>query len=55
MYVNLMRARRWPEARRLLLGHLLFAAIFAATLVPQLVAYQILNGRPLPSQRSAAS
>ncbi len=48
-YVNLARARRWPEARRLLLGHLLFATIFAITLVPQLVAYQILNGRPLPS------
>jgi len=48
-YVNLMRARRWPETRRLLLGHVLFAAIFAITLAPQLVAYQILNGRPTPS------
>ena len=48
-YVNLARARRWPEMRRLLLGHLLFAAIFALSLTPQLVAYQILNGRPLPS------
>jgi hypothetical protein len=48
-YVKLARARRWPEARELLLGHLLFAAIFALSLVPQLVAYQILNGRPLPS------
>jgi hypothetical protein len=48
-YVNLSRARRWPAVRRLLLGHVLFAAIFAITLVPQLVAYQILNGRPLPS------
>ena len=31
-YVNLAHARRWTEARRLLLGHLLFAAIFAITL-----------------------
>jgi hypothetical protein len=48
-YVNFMRAHRWIEARRLLLGHILFAAVFAITLVPQLAAYQILNGRPLPS------
>jgi hypothetical protein len=48
-YVNLMHARRWPEVRRLLIGHMLFAAIFALTLVPQLATYQILNGRPLPS------
>jgi hypothetical protein len=48
-YITLARMRRWPEARRLLLGHLLFAAIFALSLTPQLVAYQILNGRPLPS------
>ncbi len=48
-YVNVVRARRWPDLRRLLLGHLLFAAIFAISLTPQLVAYQILNGRPLPS------
>ncbi|MDQ2997516.1 MAG: hypothetical protein M3R61_10720, partial [Chloroflexota bacterium] len=48
-YVALARARRWPETRRLLFGHLLFAAIFALSLAPQLLAYQILNGRPLPS------
>ncbi|MEP7189017.1 MAG: hypothetical protein ABI901_07510 [Roseiflexaceae bacterium] len=48
-YVALARARRWPETRRLLVGHLLFAAIFALSLAPQLLAYQILNGRPLPS------
>jgi hypothetical protein len=48
-YVNLMRVRRWPEIRQLLARHGVFIAIFAATLVPQLVAYQILNGRPLPS------
>lgn len=48
-YVALARARRWPETRRLLFGHLLFAAIFVLSLAPQLLAYQILNGRPLPS------
>jgi len=47
-YVSLARARRWPEARRLMRGHLLFAAMFAITLTPQLLTYQILNGRPLP-------
>jgi hypothetical protein len=48
-YATLVRARRWDVARRLLAGHVLFAAVFAATLLPQLVTYQILNGRPLPS------
>jgi len=32
-----------------LVGQALFAAVFATTLVPQFVTYQILNGRPLPS------
>jgi hypothetical protein len=49
VYVNLAYARRWADARRLLLCHLLFAAIFVVSLAPQLLAYQILNGRPLPS------
>jgi hypothetical protein len=48
-YLALARARRWREARWLLLGHLLFAAVFILSLAPQLVAYQILNDRPLPS------
>jgi hypothetical protein len=48
-YVNVAHTRRWMEARRLLLSHLLFASIFVITLLPQLLAYQILNGRPLPS------
>jgi hypothetical protein len=48
-YATLVRGRRWDAARRLLAGHALFVALFAATLVPQLVTYQILNGRPLPS------
>jgi hypothetical protein len=48
-YVELARARRWGQARRLVRNHLLFAAMFAITLTPQLLAYQLLNGRPLPS------
>jgi hypothetical protein len=49
VYVNLACTRRWADARRLLLCHLLFVAFFAISLAPQLLAYQILNGRPLPS------
>ena len=48
-YVNLLRERRGDALRRLLRGHALFVALFALALVPQLAAYQILNGRPLPS------
>jgi hypothetical protein len=48
-YVNLARERRWPEVRRLLAGHAVFLLVFATTLLPQFAAYQILNGRPLPS------
>jgi hypothetical protein len=48
-YAGILRERRWPAARRLLLGHALFLAIFAIALLPQLAAYQLLNGRPLPS------
>jgi hypothetical protein len=48
-YIGLARARRWGDAARLFAGHALFAAVFALTLVPQLVTYQILNGQPLPS------
>jgi hypothetical protein len=48
-YATLVRARRWDAVRHLLAGHALFVAVFATTLVPQLAAYQILNGRPLPS------
>ncbi|HEU5100306.1 MAG TPA: hypothetical protein VFU22_14860, partial [Roseiflexaceae bacterium] len=48
-YTGFARARRWDAARRLLTGHVLFAAFFATMLAPQLVTYQILNGRPLPS------
>lgn len=48
-YVALARERRWDEVRRLLGGHALFVAVLALALLPQLAAYQVLNGRPLPS------
>lgn len=35
--------------RRLLLGHLLFLGCLVLALLPQLLTYQLLNGRPLPS------
>jgi hypothetical protein len=48
-YVNYARERRWDTAWRLLARHALFLAVFALTLAPQLITYQVLNGRPLPS------
>jgi len=48
-YVNYISNRRWDAARALLARHVLFLGVFALTLAPQLVAYQVLNGRPLPS------
>jgi len=48
-YVNLWRTQRWAEARALLVGHALFVLVFFVSLTPQLLAYQALNGRPLPS------
>lgn len=48
-YGALLRSRRWPEALQLLGRHGLFLLILLLTLTPQLLAYQILNGRPGPS------
>jgi hypothetical protein len=48
-YVQLGRARRWSEAGRLLARHAIFVAALLLALVPQLLAYQVLNGRPGPS------
>lgn len=48
-YVNLLRGRNWRAARALLLRHAVFLGAFALALAPQLAAYQVLNGRPLPS------
>lgn len=48
-YVNYLRAKDWRAARGLLTRHALFLALFALALVPQLLVYQVLNGRPAPS------
>jgi hypothetical protein len=48
-YSVLLRARNWSMARQLFGRHALFLVALALALVPQLAAYQILNGRPLPS------
>ncbi len=48
-YYHLARARRWASAGQLLLGHLLFLLGLVALLLPQLLTYQVLNGRPFPS------
>jgi hypothetical protein len=48
-YVKFMRERRWADLRALLVRHAAFGVVFALALVPQLLTYQVLNGRPLPS------
>ncbi len=49
-YVRLLRGRAPLAALAGLLGrHALFLLVFAATLTPQLAAYQILNGVPRPA------
>ena len=48
-YANHFRQRDWSEVRALVLRHALFLAMFLLALVPQLLVYQVLNGRPAPS------
>jgi hypothetical protein len=48
-YGSLLRERAWPTAARMFGRHSAFLAMLALTLTPQLLAYQVLNGRPLPS------
>lgn len=48
-YITLLRQRRWAAAGRLLLVHGAFLGAFAFALTPQLAAYAVLNGRPLPA------
>jgi hypothetical protein len=48
-YGTLLRTGAWPSAARMLGRHLAFLAALGLTITPQLFAYQILNGRPLPS------
>lgn len=48
-YVELIRRKNWRAVRGLLAQHALFLALFAVALAPQLLVYQVLNGRPAPS------
>lgn len=48
-YVGLLRRREWNLALRQLGRHLGFLAALVLAITPQLLAYQILNGRPAPS------
>ena len=48
-YGRLATQRRWGEVRRVALRHALFLLTFVLALSPQLLTYQLLNGRPLPS------
>lgn len=48
-YLGLIRARQWGIAGRLLGRHLAFLVVMILALSPQLLTYQILNGKPTPS------
>jgi hypothetical protein len=52
-YARMLRERQWPEMGRLFGAHLLFLLVLGLALTPQLAAYQVLNGRPLPSSTVA--
>ncbi|MFN8568944.1 MAG: hypothetical protein U0Z44_15830 [Kouleothrix sp.] len=47
-YVKLLQARSWATLRGLLVRHVLFLLVFGLTLVPQLLAYQLLTLPPGP-------
>jgi hypothetical protein len=48
-YGRLLGRRDWRALRGQLAQHLLFVATLVLAVTPQLAAYQVLNGRPLPS------
>lgn len=48
-YGRLIWQRKWPTIGQLFWRHVLFAAVFALSLTPQFVAYQVLNGTPRPA------
>lgn len=52
-YVALFKKRDWLGAWWLLLRHQAFLGALVLTVIPQLLAYQILNGRPGPSSTVA--
>jgi len=52
-YVRKLRGRDWLGAWWLLLRHQAFLGSLLLTIIPQLLTYQILNGRPSPSSTVA--
>jgi len=52
-YASLLRVKQWRELGRQFGQHLGFLLTLGLGLLPQLLAYQILNGRPLPSSTVA--
>lgn len=52
-YARFLRAQRWVEIGKLLANHVVFLLAFGLALTPQLVAYQVLNGRLGPSSTVA--
>jgi hypothetical protein len=48
-YIAMLRHRQWQAAAMLLGRHLAFLGALMLMLTPQLVAYQVLNGRPAPA------
>ena len=50
-YITTLRnqSERWRSAGHLLAGHMIFMGCFVLVLLPQLLTYQVLNGRPFPS------
>ncbi|NTV99703.1 MAG: hypothetical protein HGA19_00180 [Oscillochloris sp.] len=52
-YQALLRQSNWPRAGQLFLRHIAFVGVLILTIIPQLLTYQILNGRPTPSSTVA--
>lgn len=52
-YWALLRIRAWRGVAAQLGHHLAFLGVLALAITPQLIAYQILNGRPAPSSTVA--
>ncbi|NJN16696.1 MAG: hypothetical protein HC822_10690 [Oscillochloris sp.] len=48
-YRNLLRRRDWPAAARQFGRHGAFLLMLILAIIPQLLAYQVLNGQPTPS------
>ncbi len=48
-YWQAFRGKQWSAGVSLLMRHLCFGVVFVATLLPQFVTYQILNGEPKPA------